>query len=88
MDTDWSRSKLFGHLMPPDVVALVVFQSCSLLRSKSFCHTDIEKLLDSEDGASELIGDFTKVRTTTGLTVKLSGVALRIQFISHSLCVF
>lgn len=73
--------------MPPDVVPLV-FQSCSLLRSKSFCHSDIEKLLDSEDGASELIGDFTKVRMTTGLTVKLSGVALRIQLISHSLCVF
>lgn len=88
MDTDWSRSRLFGHLMPPDVVPLVVFQSCSLLRSKSFCHTDIEKLLDSEDGASELIGDFTKVRRTTGLAVKLSGVALRIGLISHFLCVF
>lgn len=35
--------------------------SCSLLqRSKSFCQTDIEKLLDSEDGSNELIGDFTK----------------------------
>ncbi|XP_077945454.1 M-phase inducer phosphatase 2 isoform X1 [Gasterosteus aculeatus] len=35
--------------------------SCSLLqRSKSCCQTDIEKLLDGEDGSSELIGDFTK----------------------------
>lgn len=34
---------------------------CSLLqRSKSFCQTDIEKLLDGEDGPNELIGDFTK----------------------------
>ncbi|XP_070698905.1 M-phase inducer phosphatase 2 isoform X2 [Pempheris klunzingeri] len=33
---------------------------CSLLqRSKSCCNTDIERLLDHEDG-SELIGDFTK----------------------------
>ncbi|KAG8013065.1 M-phase inducer phosphatase 1 [Nibea albiflora] len=35
--------------------------SYSLLqRSKSFCQTQIEKLLDSEDASSELIGDFTK----------------------------
>lgn len=35
--------------------------SCSLLqRSRSFCQTDIEKLLDSEDGSNSLIGDFTK----------------------------
>ncbi|XP_031166014.1 M-phase inducer phosphatase 2 [Sander lucioperca] len=35
--------------------------SCSLLqRSKSFCQTDIEKLLDGQVGANELIGDFTK----------------------------
>uniref|UniRef100_A0A3Q1IXI4 M-phase inducer phosphatase n=1 Tax=Anabas testudineus TaxID=64144 RepID=A0A3Q1IXI4_ANATE len=35
---------------------------CSLLqRSKSFCQTEIEKLLDNEDGSNELIGDFTKV---------------------------
>ncbi|XP_071354940.1 M-phase inducer phosphatase 2 [Trachinotus anak] len=34
---------------------------CSVLqRSKSFCQTEIEKLLDSEDGSNELIGDFTK----------------------------
>lgn len=32
----------------------------SLQRSKSFCQTDIEKLLDGEDGSNELIGDFTK----------------------------
>uniref|UniRef100_A0A146ZY34 M-phase inducer phosphatase n=1 Tax=Fundulus heteroclitus TaxID=8078 RepID=A0A146ZY34_FUNHE len=33
--------------------------SCSLLqRSKSFCHTEIEKLLD--EASTELIGDFTK----------------------------
>ncbi|XP_029349525.1 M-phase inducer phosphatase 2 isoform X2 [Echeneis naucrates] len=35
--------------------------TCSILqRSKSFCQTDIEKLLDSEDSSNELIGDFTK----------------------------
>ncbi|XP_041669388.1 M-phase inducer phosphatase 2 [Cheilinus undulatus] len=35
--------------------------SYSLLqRSKSFCQTEIEKLLDREDGSNELIGDFTK----------------------------
>ncbi|XP_060938647.1 M-phase inducer phosphatase 2 [Limanda limanda] len=34
---------------------------CSLFqRSKSFCQTDIEKLLDSEDSSKDLIGDFTK----------------------------
>ncbi|XP_044230958.1 M-phase inducer phosphatase 2 [Thunnus albacares] len=34
---------------------------CSLLqRSKSFCQTEIEKLLDGEDASHELIGDFTK----------------------------
>lgn len=31
-----------------------------LQRSKSFCQTEIEKLLDGEDGSNELIGDFTK----------------------------
>uniref|UniRef100_A0A3B4GQQ1 M-phase inducer phosphatase n=1 Tax=Pundamilia nyererei TaxID=303518 RepID=A0A3B4GQQ1_9CICH len=36
-------------------------QGCSLLqRSKSFCQAEIEKLLDSEAGSNELIGDFTK----------------------------
>lgn len=35
-----------------------------LQRSKSFCQTEIEKLLDNEGGANELIGDFTKVRKT------------------------
>ncbi|XP_072221543.1 M-phase inducer phosphatase 2 [Leuresthes tenuis] len=35
--------------------------STSLLqRSKSFCQTDIETLLDKVDGSNELIGDFTK----------------------------
>uniref|UniRef100_A0A1A8EQ67 M-phase inducer phosphatase n=2 Tax=Nothobranchius korthausae TaxID=1143690 RepID=A0A1A8EQ67_9TELE len=35
--------------------------SFSLLqRSKSFCHVEIEKLLDRESGSHELIGDFTK----------------------------
>ncbi|XP_029901130.1 M-phase inducer phosphatase 2 [Myripristis murdjan] len=35
--------------------------ACSLVqRSKSFCQTDIEKLLDCEEGAKDLIGDFTK----------------------------
>ncbi|KAM8737550.1 M-phase inducer phosphatase 2 [Acanthopagrus schlegelii] len=34
--------------------------SSLLQRSKSFCQTDIEKLLDGEDGSNELIGDFTK----------------------------
>lgn len=44
---------------------LLLFQGCSLLqRSKSFCQTEIEKLLDGEDGSNELIGDFTKVRRT------------------------
>uniref|UniRef100_A0A3Q3XRE7 M-phase inducer phosphatase n=1 Tax=Mola mola TaxID=94237 RepID=A0A3Q3XRE7_MOLML len=34
---------------------------CSLFqRSKSFCQTDIEKLLDGEDASNKLIGDFTK----------------------------
>lgn len=47
--------------------SLLSFQSGSLLqRSKSFCQTEIEKLLDSEDGSNELIGDFTKVRTMAG----------------------
>ncbi|CAB1457592.1 unnamed protein product [Pleuronectes platessa] len=32
----------------------------SFQRSKSFCQTDIEKVLDSEDSSNELIGDFTK----------------------------
>lgn len=31
-----------------------------LQRSKSFCQTDIEKLLDTENSSTELIGDFTK----------------------------
>uniref|UniRef100_A0A8C6MA78 M-phase inducer phosphatase n=1 Tax=Nothobranchius furzeri TaxID=105023 RepID=A0A8C6MA78_NOTFU len=31
-----------------------------LQRSKSFCHVEIEKLLDRESGSHELIGDFTK----------------------------
>ncbi|XP_015250269.1 M-phase inducer phosphatase 2 [Cyprinodon tularosa] len=35
--------------------------SCLLLqRSKSFCHTEIEKLLDKASTSNELIGDFTK----------------------------
>lgn len=34
--------------------------SSMLQRSKSFCQTDIEKLLDGEDGSNQLIGDFTK----------------------------
>lgn len=34
--------------------------SCLLQRSKSFCQTDIERLLDSEGGSGDLIGDFTK----------------------------
>uniref|UniRef100_H3CYX9 M-phase inducer phosphatase n=1 Tax=Tetraodon nigroviridis TaxID=99883 RepID=H3CYX9_TETNG len=34
--------------------------SSLLQRSKSFCQTDIERLLDGEDGANQLIGDFTK----------------------------
>lgn len=54
--------------------ALLFFQGCSLLqRSKSFCppsfQTEIEKLLDGEDGSNELIGDFTKVRKTVFLAV-------------------
>lgn len=34
--------------------------SYSLLRSKSFCQTDIERLLDGEGSPGDLIGDFTK----------------------------
>lgn len=34
--------------------------SCVLQRSKSFCQTDIERLLDGEEGSGDLIGDFTK----------------------------
>uniref|UniRef100_A0A674PK62 M-phase inducer phosphatase n=1 Tax=Takifugu rubripes TaxID=31033 RepID=A0A674PK62_TAKRU len=34
-------------------------------RSKSFCQTKIETLLDGEDGSHELIGDFTRVRRGT-----------------------
>ncbi|KAM4541667.1 M-phase inducer phosphatase 2 [Odontesthes bonariensis] len=34
--------------------------SALLQRSKSFCQTDIETLLDRVDGSNELIGDFTK----------------------------
>uniref|UniRef100_A0A8C5GFG0 M-phase inducer phosphatase n=1 Tax=Gouania willdenowi TaxID=441366 RepID=A0A8C5GFG0_GOUWI len=33
---------------------------CLIQRSKSFCQTDIERLLDSEEGSCSLIGDFTK----------------------------
>ncbi|XP_055017083.1 M-phase inducer phosphatase 2 [Boleophthalmus pectinirostris] len=35
-------------------------QSCLLQRSKSFCQTEIEKLLDGDEGSGDLIGDFTK----------------------------
>lgn len=35
-------------------------RSCVLQRSKSFCQTDIERLLDGESGSGDLIGDFTK----------------------------
>lgn len=34
--------------------------SCMLQRSKSFCQTDIERVLDGESGSGDLIGDFTK----------------------------
>lgn len=34
--------------------------SHTLQRSKSFCHTDIERLLDGEGSSTDLIGDFTK----------------------------
>uniref|UniRef100_A0A8C6TE08 protein-tyrosine-phosphatase n=1 Tax=Neogobius melanostomus TaxID=47308 RepID=A0A8C6TE08_9GOBI len=33
---------------------------CLLQRSKSFCQTDIERLMDGEGGSGDLIGDFTK----------------------------
>ncbi|XP_033844346.1 M-phase inducer phosphatase 2 [Periophthalmus magnuspinnatus] len=36
------------------------WQSCLLQRSKSFCQTEIEKLLDRDEGSADLIGDFTK----------------------------
>lgn len=48
------------------MLLLVVSQGCSLLRSKSFCQADIEKLLDGQDSTGELIGDFTKVRPHRG----------------------
>ncbi|CAL1575560.1 unnamed protein product [Knipowitschia caucasica] len=35
-------------------------QSCLLQRSKSCCQTDIERLLDGEEGSADLIGDFTR----------------------------
>uniref|UniRef100_A0A3B4GL96 M-phase inducer phosphatase n=1 Tax=Pundamilia nyererei TaxID=303518 RepID=A0A3B4GL96_9CICH len=35
-------------------------ESPRMVRSKSFCQAEIEKLLDSEAGSNELIGDFTK----------------------------
>lgn len=47
-----------------------------LQRSKSFCQTEIEKLLDNEDGANELIGDFTKVRETAASLPLMVGVFL------------
>lgn len=53
-------------------VPLLSFQGCSLLqRSKSFCQAEIEKLLDSEAGSNELIGDFTKVRENENSSVCL-----------------
>lgn len=46
----------------PRLSPACLFQGASLLqRSKSFCQTKIETLLDGEDGSNELIGDFTKV---------------------------
>uniref|UniRef100_A0A669F2I4 M-phase inducer phosphatase n=1 Tax=Oreochromis niloticus TaxID=8128 RepID=A0A669F2I4_ORENI len=35
-------------------------ESPRMVRSKSFCQAEIEKLLDSQAGSNELIGDFTK----------------------------
>ncbi|CAG5866851.1 unnamed protein product [Menidia menidia] len=35
--------------------------SALIQRSKSFCQTEIESLLDRQDGSNELIGDFTKM---------------------------
>lgn len=43
--------------------------SCLLQRSKSFCQTEIERMLDGESGSGDLIGDFTKpfiLPTVTG----------------------
>lgn len=55
------RSLAGTHVTPPEQNPESPRTSCSLLqRSKSFCQTEIEKLLDSEDGSNELIGDFTK----------------------------
>lgn len=52
-----------GDGLPPEAPPSVSQAAALLQRSKSFCQTEIEKLLDCEDGSNELIGDFTKVRT-------------------------
>lgn len=55
--------------------SLFSLQSGSLLqRSKSFCQTEIEKLLDGEDGSNALIGDFTKVRTMAVLCTLITSL--------------
>lgn len=51
------------NLDSPPETPPCLFQGAALLqRSKSFCQTKIETLLDGEDGSNDLIGDFTKVR--------------------------
>uniref|UniRef100_A0A3Q3FF42 M-phase inducer phosphatase n=1 Tax=Labrus bergylta TaxID=56723 RepID=A0A3Q3FF42_9LABR len=55
------RVKRRRSLAGTQVTTLEQNPDCLLLqRSKSFCQTDIEKLLDGEDCSNELIGDFTK----------------------------
>lgn len=58
------EQQLEGRL-PPETPSFVSQGASLLQRSKSFCETEIEKLLDGEDGSNQLIGDFTKVRKET-----------------------
>lgn len=78
--TSWEQSPETPRGVSPQPVTLetpgrnaqtppLAFQGASLLqRSKSFCQTEIEKLLDGEDGSNQLIGDFTKVRMEAGVS--------------------
>lgn len=47
---------------PPETPPCLSQGSALLQRSRSFCQTKIETLLDGEGGSNERIGDFTKVR--------------------------
>ncbi|XP_067099796.1 M-phase inducer phosphatase 2 isoform X2 [Osmerus mordax] len=52
------RRSLAGTYASPEKEPLSPHAVCQVQRSKSFCHVEIEKLLDG--GVAELIGDFTK----------------------------